>query len=501
MRSSDDAVTSNSADAVASESSAAVTSDAGSDTGISAASMGVLRWLVAAAFVVILNETITMTAVPRLMEHFGVGATAAQWLSTIFLLTMAVVIPITGWFLQRVTTRTAFMLAMGVFLVGTALAAIAWAFPVLLVARVIQAAGTAVMFPLLMTTLMEIVPPHQRGRVMGYVTLAISVAPALGPAVSGVVLHFLDWRWIFLVVLPIAAAITIGGLRGLTNVGTIVVSSVDWLSVVLAAVGFGGLVYGLSEFANPAARSLAIVWTVVGVIGIAVFAWRQARLVRGPGPLLDLRTLRIDTFRTSLALLAIGFMGMLASMLLLQLYLQDVRDLGPLETGLLVMPGGLAMGLLGPVIGRLYDLHGARRLVRPGAVVFALAMAGFAFFGSTTPIWLVLVLHVVLMLSLSFVFTPLFTVGLGALPHELYSHGSSLLGTIQQVAGALGTAVSITVMTLRTVDLQTNGVPEIEAAAGGMSWGFAAAAVTAFVGMILAFRIPARPTEPAHSAG
>lgn len=471
------------------------------DAGIGREASAVLRWLVAAAFVVILNETITMTAVPRLMEHFQVGAAAAQWLSTIFLLTMAVVIPITGWFLRRVSTRTAFTLAMGIFLVGTALAAFAWAFPVLLVARAIQAVGTAVMFPLLMTTLMELVPAHHRGRVMGYVTLAISVAPALGPAVSGVVLHSLDWRWIFLVVLPIAAAITIGGLRGLTNVGTIVVSSVDWISVVLAGIGFGGLVYGLSEFANPEATRVAVTWTLIGLAGIAVFARRQSRLVRGAGPLLDLRTLRIAPFRTSMTLLAIGFMAMLASMLLLQLYLQDVRGLEPLETGLLVMPGGLAMGLLGPLIGRLYDLHGARRLVRPGAVVFALSMSGFALLGSSTPIWVVLVLHIVLMLSLSFMFTPLFTVGLGSLPHELYSHGSSLLGTLQQVAGALGTAISITVMTLRTVDLQAAGAAEIEAAAGGMNWGFAAATVMAFVGLVLAFRIPARPPEPEHRAG
>ena len=167
----------------------------------------VLRWLVGATFVVILNETIMINAIPRLMVDFDVNASAAQWLSTAFMLTMAVVIPITGWFLQRVTTRFAFGLAMGTFCVGTLLAALAWTFPVLLVARVIQAGGTAVMMPLLMTTLMAVVPVSDRGRVMGNVTLAISVAPALGPAVSGVILHSFSWRWIFLFVLPIAAAI------------------------------------------------------------------------------------------------------------------------------------------------------------------------------------------------------------------------------------------------------------------------------------------------------
>src|ERR1700710_1313077 len=177
----------------------------------------VLRWLVLATFIVILNETIMINAIPRLMGEFAVSARSAQWLSTSFMLTMAVVIPVTGWFLQRVTTRTAFATAMTVFCAGTLLAALAPAFPVLLGARVVQASGTAVMMPLLMTTLMSVVPEHERGRVMGNVTLAMSVAPALGPAVSGVVLQWLSWRWMFGIVLPIALLVTVLGMRRLHN--------------------------------------------------------------------------------------------------------------------------------------------------------------------------------------------------------------------------------------------------------------------------------------------
>src|SRR3954470_1436302 len=227
---------------------------------------GVLRWLVAATFVVILNETIMLNAIPRLMDDFQVDASAAQWLSTAFMLTMAVVIPITGWFLQRVTTRFAFGLAMATFCTGTLLAALSWTFPVLLVARVVQASGTAVMMPLLMTTLMAVVPTHDRGRVMGNVTLAMSVAPALGPAVSGVILQSLSWRWIFLAVLPIAAGIGIMGLRRMVNVGEPVAGTVDWSSVVIAAVGFGSFVYGLSEVGVRGDHTLAYAALVVGVL-------------------------------------------------------------------------------------------------------------------------------------------------------------------------------------------------------------------------------------------
>src|SRR5689334_9888217 len=175
----------------------------------------VLRWLVIATFVVILNETIMINAIPRLMVDFDVTARSAQWLSTAFMLTMATVIPVTGWFLQRVSTRTAFRVAMTLFISGTLLAAVAPFFWLLVGARVVQASGTAVMMPLLMTTLMMVVPEHDRGRVMGNVMLAISVAPALGPAVSGLVLQVTSWRGLFLVVLPIAAAVTVLGLRRL----------------------------------------------------------------------------------------------------------------------------------------------------------------------------------------------------------------------------------------------------------------------------------------------
>ena len=452
----------------------------------------VLRWLVGATFVVILNETIMINAIPRLMVDFDVNASAAQWLSTAFMLTMAVVIPITGWFLQRVTTRFAFGLAMGTFCAGTLLAALAWAFPVLLVARVIQAGGTAVMMPLLMTTLMAVVPVGDRGRVMGNVTLAISVAPALGPAVSGVILHSLSWRWIFLAVLPIAAAIGVQGLRRLIDVGEPVAGSVDWWSVVIAALGFGFLVYGLSEVGVPGDHTVAYAALVIGVTGVACFVWRQLVLQRSDRPLLDLRTLRIRTFSVALGVMAFAFMAMLGSMILLQLYLQNVRGMSPLATGMLVMPGGLAMGLLGPKVGRVYDAHGARVLVLPGAVALLASMAAFVALDQDTPTWQILIVHVVLMVSLAALFTPVFTMGLGALPPHLYSHGSSLLGTVQQVAGALGTALVVTVMTSRAVSLAEGGAAPLAASLGGMRWAFAVGAAMCVVVLGLVTLMPAR---------
>ncbi|MBE3008320.1 multidrug efflux MFS transporter [Microbispora sp. NEAU-D428] len=450
-----------------------------------------IRLLVLATFVVVLNETIMINAIPRLMGALHITEQTAQWLSTAFMLTMAAVIPITGWFLQRVTTRRAYATAMGLFLIGTTLAAVAPSFEVLLGARIIQASGTAVMMPLLMTTLMQVVPEADRGRVMGNVSLAISVAPAMGPAVSGLILQFGSWRLLFAVVLPIAALITWRGLKQLKNVGDPQVSTIDWLSVVTAAGGFGGLVYGLSRFEGGDVRVAAAV-VAAGLVAIVVFVVRQLSLQKRGVPLMDLRTLRHRTYTVALILMSVAFMAMLGSMILLPLYLQNVRELSPLETGLLVMPGGLAMGLLGPAVGRLFDRFGGRVLVIPGAVGITLALAGFTQVTMTMPYWQLLGLHALLMVSLAAAFTPVFTLGLGAVPPRLYSHGSSILSTLQQVAAAFGTALVITVMSARADALKSAGTAETLANLEGMRLAFIIGAVLSLAVVVTAVLLPAR---------
>ncbi len=460
----------------------------------------VLRWLVLATFVVILNETIMVNAIPRLMVELDVSARSAQWLSTAFMLTMAVVIPVTGWFLQRVTTRQAFTTAMAVFLLGTAMCALAPVFWMLVAGRVVQAAGTAVMLPLLMTTLMTIVPEYDRGRVMGNVMLAISVAPALGPAVSGVVLQFTSWRWLFGLVLPIAAVVTWLALRRLTNVGETQKAALDVPSVILAALGFGTLVYGLSRIGaqdNGAFPAPALV--AAGLAVVAVFLLRQRSLQRRDMPLLDLRVLTHRTYAIGVVIQAVSFLAMMGAMILLPLYLQELRGLTPLQTGLLVAPGGIAMGLLGPRVGSAFDRFGARPLVIPGSIGVVIALTLLSQVGETTPYGLILGSHVLMMVSLAALFTPVFTISLGALPHHLYSHGSSLLGTTQQVAAAIGTAVSVTVLTSRTNMLLDDGATPSAAFVGGVQWAFGAAAIISVAVVALVLLLPSRAAD--HGAG
>ncbi|MBS4752444.1 multidrug efflux MFS transporter [Nocardioides sp. zg-ZUI104] len=455
----------------------------------------VVKLLVAATFVVILNETIMVNAIPRLMVDFSITERTAQWLSTAFMLTMAAVIPVTGWFLQRVSTRTAYTAAMATFSAGTLIAALAPTFEVLLVARVVQAAGTAVMMPLLMTTLMTVVAAQDRGRVMGQVSLAMACAPALGPTVSGVLLELGSWRLIFVAVLPVAVLVAVLGLRQLENVGETRRTPVSWLSVALAAGGFGSFVYGVSRIGATGWVEPTLI-IAVGVALIASFAAYQLLLQRGSGPLMDLRTLRHRNYAISLLLMSAGFMAFLGSMILLPLYLQNLRGLSELETGLLVMPGGVAMGLLGPTVGRIYDRVGSRPLVIPGSIGMVAFLFGLSRIGTDTPYALILALHVGLMVTLAMIFTPVFTIGLADLAPHLYSHGSSLLGTLQQVAGALGTALLVVILDGRSEHLAASGSAPADAFMGGLQWAFAAGAVIGVVVVGLALLLPAKVDAP-----
>ncbi|GAB2991848.1 MDR family MFS transporter [Nocardioides montaniterrae] len=460
----------------------------------------VIKLLVAATFVVILNETITVNALPDLARHFDVSLATAGWVTTVFMLTMAALIPLTGWFLQRVSTRTAYAAAMSAFLVGTVVAAAAPTFGVLLAGRAIQASGTAVMMPLLMTTLMTVVPMQDRGRVMGQVTLAMSVAPAMGPAVSGLVLQTGNWRLIFVVVVPIALVVGAFGYRLLENIGENHKSTVSWVSVVLAATGFASVVYGLNkvghaEWTEPA----AIVGG--GVVLVALFVLNQLRLQRVGTPLLDLRTLKHPTYAKSLVLMAAAFLGFFGSMIILPGYLQNLRGLTALQNGLMVMPGGLAMGLLGPRVGKLFDRVGSKPLVIPGAIGMVVLLGAMSQLTATTPYAVFIVLHVLLMVCLAAIFTPVFSLGLGDLPPQLYSHGSSLLGTLQQVAGAIGAALLLTVQSNRATSLFESGHSKVDAAIGGLEAAFLVSAAIAVIVVVMAVLLPSRPTAPVEGAG
>ncbi|MDY1004757.1 MDR family MFS transporter [Curtobacterium sp. CFBP9011] len=466
----------------------------------------VIGLLLVSAFVVILNETIMGVALPRLMDDLGISAATGQWLTTGFLLTMAVVIPITGYLLQRFNTRPVFVWAMSLFSAGTLIALLAPGFTMLLIGRIVQASGTAIMMPLLMTTVLTLIEPAHRGRVMGNISIVISVAPAIGPTISGLILNAFSWRWLFGFVLPIALAALVLGMVKVRNVSTPRKSAIDVFSVVLSAFAFGGIVYGLSSIgeAGETGYGVPIGALVVGFVALAVFIVRQTRLQRRDAALLDLRTFNTKGFTIPIVAMAISFMAMFGTLILLPIYLERVLGLEVLQVGLLLLPGGLLMGLLSPIVGRLYDRYGPRMLLIPGSIIISAVLWALSTVTADTSVTFVLVAHIVLSLGLALTFTPLFTAALGGLPPRLYSHGSAVLGTAQQLAGAAGTALFVTLLTLGATAAATNGdvagaataaEATARATASGVHSAFLVGAVISMLGIVASamVRKPATP--------
>ncbi|MGA8044753.1 MAG: DHA2 family efflux MFS transporter permease subunit [Dermatophilaceae bacterium] len=431
--------------------------------------------MVFAAFTLILNETLLGVALPELMESLDIPATTAQWLTTSFMLTLAIVTPTAGWILARVSPQRVFVAAMTVFLAGTALAAAAPSFAPLLAGRVLQASGTAIMIPLLMTTILRLIPADRRGRMMGFVGLAISTAPAMGPTVSGLILQNGSWRWLFILILPIALLTLVVGARLAPREIAASTGHLDALSIVLSTLGFGSLVLGLSSLGEGSELAVdPAVLLAVGAVAVAWFVLRQRVLARRERAFLDLRTFSTRAYRLSVLLTGITLAGLLGMAVVLPLFTVGTLGMSPLSTGLLLLPGALTMGLMGPFVGALSDRFGARPLVIPGAIVFSSAMWVMTTFDADTRSWTIVLAHVLMSVGIAVVNTPMMSLGLGSLRQELYSHGSAALTTFQQVAGAAATAGFVALL---TIDIRLS---------------FLAAALMSLVAVGVALRVPRR---------
>lgn len=409
-------------------------------------------WLVAAAFTVLLNETTVGVALPSIMRAFQVSATAAQWLVSAYLLTLGCVLPLTGSLVQRLgTTRTLGVSAL-IFLAGSVLALASTELWMLVLARVVQGAGGAPLIPLLTTTAMRDSRPEHRGRALGIVSLAIGIAPASGPVVAGLLLSLGDWRWLFAPSVLLCSAVLIRTLlawRGGGDDRTNLLGGIDAPSACFAALAVGGFIVAAD---GTLGRGIPL-WACVCLGAVATttgwaFLRRQRSLTAaGRPPVLDLRVFGSPGLRRGAASLATGMAGLFGVFTLLPIVAGTTLGIDPLTAGLLMLPGGLLMGLLGPIVGRMADRVPSARLTVPGLALMAVAATAF---GVLRPgQWgLLLALHLVLSAGFGLMITPLYLDALGERPAELVPHASAMMGTIQQVTAALGTVVVVAVAAL-----------------------------------------------------
>ncbi|MFD6948926.1 MULTISPECIES: DHA2 family efflux MFS transporter permease subunit [unclassified Nocardiopsis] len=405
----------------------------------------------ASTFLVLLNEMLLGVALPTLVADLGITPSAGQWLTTGYLLTLAVLIPATGFIMRRYHLRTIFLTALSVFIVGTAIAAAAPSFGPLLVGRIVQAVGTAVFVPLLMATAIRLVPESRRGRVMAIVTAVPAIAPAVGPAVSGLVLTYLPWRWLFILVLPLALVALIAGALKLKNITTPERASLDLWSLALSILGFGGLVFGLSligESVSGHAPVPPFVPIVVGAVGLAAFVFRQVALRRHGDPFLDLRIFRSRRFTVAIVIMLFVAMNGFGVALVLPFVLTGALGLSTLAIGLFLLPGGVVISVVSALGGRVYDRWGPLPLTIPGAVIWASSIWALSTLNDTSSVWTYLAGYLIMTAGQAMIWAPVTTLALSSLRSELYPHGSAAFTTVQQLAGAAGGAVLVSAYTI-----------------------------------------------------
>lgn len=454
----------------------------------------ILFAMLLSGFIGLFGETALNVALTPLMGLLEVGPTTIQWLTTGYLLVLGILVPVSGMLLQWFSTRQLFTTSLIFSIAGTLVAAIAPSFEILLVARVLQAVGTALLLPLMFNTILVIFPIEKRGAAMGLIGLVIMFAPASGPSISGLILANLSWHWIFWISLPFFIISLVCGLLFLPNISKLTKPKIDVLSIVLSTLGFGGIVYGFSsagghgESGGGWTSPIVVATLVIGVVSLLLFSIRQLRMKQ---PMMDLRTFKYPMFTIGLILIFLCMMMLLSSMLILPMYLQQGMAVTPLTAGLVLLPGSLLNGFLSPVMGRLFDKFGPKWLVIIGLAITAIVLFMYTGITPTTTLSKIITMHVFMMIGISMIMMPAQTNGLNQLPPDFYPHGTAIMNTLQQVSGAIGTAVAVSILsagTTRFLSGVTNPESPENQLAGftsGVQNAFVFALILAVIGLII----------------
>lgn len=406
--------------------------------------------MIAGCFFSTLNQTLLNVALSDLMTTFSVAPTTIQWLATGFMLVNGILVPITAFLMKRFSTRQLFISAMLFLLAGSVVAACAVNFGMLLTGRMIQAVGAGIILPLMMTVIVYLFPEERRGAIMGKVGFAIIFAPAIAPTLAGFVIDYLSWRWLFISLIPFTVIIIGLAYKYLMNVNEGAKSKIDLISLFYSTFGFGFLLFGFSS-AGSRGWDDGVILTTIGAGLIIIFLFCQRQL-SSQDPLLNLSVFRYKMYSmTTIVNVAITII-MYADLILLPMYLQDGRGFSALDAGLLLLPGAIINALLSPVTGKLFDKYGAKLLFVFGLLLIAISMWLVIDLSSTTSYVYILVRTIILRIGLACITMPLNTAALNAIPRELVSHGSAVNNTIRQLAGAIGTAVIVTVYSLQLTD-------------------------------------------------
>jgi EmrB/QacA subfamily drug resistance transporter len=408
-------------------------------------------WKIAAVVILgmimsILDTTIVNVALHTLGHDLHSSLAQIQWVITGYLLSLAAVIPITGWAARRFGAKRVYMTSLVLFTIGSALCAVATSTTELVLFRVLQGAGGGMIMPIAQLIMAQVAGPKRMGRVMGIVAMPAMLGPILGPVVGGTILEGFHWSWIFLVNVPIGVIAFILGWRIIPHTESGEAGRLDVVGLVLLSTASSVVVYGLAQLGTPGTSLTApiVVWPIIAGFALtAAFCWHALRVER---PLLDIRLYSNRIFAAaSFTTFALGA-ALFGAMILVPLYYQEIRHESLIATGLLVGPQGLGMLVAMPVAGRLTDRFGGGRVALFGVSVLCLSTIPMAFIGASTSILAISAVLLIRGIGIGFSFMPAMTAAFASLRPDQLSDATPQMNVLQRIGGAVGTAVLAVVL-------------------------------------------------------
>lgn len=403
--------------------------------------------IILGVFMAILDTSIVNVAIPTMENQLNASTSQIQWVLTAYMLTLGVLIPASGWLTDRFGARQLFLVALLIFTIGSALCGMSWNLGSIILFRIIQGIGGAFMQPVAMSMIFRIYPPERRGFIMGLLGIAMMVAPATGPVLSGYFVDYANWRLIFYVNVPIGIIAVLLGYFLLHHFPHEVKGKLDVWGLTFSTIGFFSLLYGFNNVAsNGWGSAKVLIYLIIGIVFLALLVVTE---LNAPNPMLNLRVLNNYMFSMSLVLSSIAFTVMFVGIFLLPLYLQDITGFTAMRTGLFMTPAAMATGIMMPISGRLFDKIGARPLGLVGLFIVGVTTIGFTTLGVQTSAGHLQWLYIVRSVGIGMTMMPLMTAGMNTIPMTMLNQGTAMSNTVRQVSSSLGTAVLTSYMTTR----------------------------------------------------
>jgi len=494
-------------------SSESVPAAGGQDEGLDRRLLAIASVVVLGAIMSILDTTVVNVAINTLARDFDTDLATIQWIVTGYTLALASVIPITGWAADRFGTKRLYILAILLFVAGSALCGAAWSAESLIFFRVLQGLGGGMLMPAGMTILTRAAGPGRVGRVMAIIGVPMMLGPILGPILGGWLVDDFSWRWIFFINLPIGIVAFALSLRILDKDEPQAAERLDVLGLALLSPGLALAIYGLAESASHGGfRAVGVLAPML--IGFALIIGFVFHALRTPHALIDMRLFKNRTFAVASGTLMLMIISVFGAMLLLPLYLQAVRGESAFDSGLLLAPQGIGAMIAMPIAGQLADKTGIGKLVIPGLFVIGLTFVGLTQLTGDTSYWTLSAILFFQGIGMGFTMMPLMTGALQTLRRIQVARASTTLNIIQQVGASIGTAVMSVILTVALRDLFPQGTGGTDTGLGGTGanlplevrdllttafthtfWWATALIVPA---LIAAFLLPRRKPKPAE---